>query len=166
MKTARRLTTVRWARATWVAMFATAAFTTPALAVDKGVYEGEWAIQNPAMTLKITGQDARFTVDGKTYTDSTPEYFYGQLATFPFLYLEADEKSNDLNYTQNEHRFYLIIGEDGKDAKGEAKLGLRGYYDFSRIRNDHHGTVESQSYPLQMERVGNAPTVQIPPVKG
>jgi hypothetical protein len=146
---------------TMLAMLATTAF-----AVDKGVYEGEWATQSPAVTLKITGQKASFAIDGKTYTDPTPEYFYGQLATFPFLYLHADEKSSDSAYAQNEHRFYLIIGENGKDAKGEAKLGLRGYYDFSRVRKDHHGTVESESYPIQMERVGNVPILQVPPVKG
>jgi hypothetical protein len=161
MKTAQRSTTVRWACATILAMLATTAF-----AVDKGVYEGEWITQSPALALKITGQEAQFTIDGKTYTDPTPEYFYGQLATYPFLYLHTDETSSDPAYAQNEHRFYLIIGEDGKDAKGEVKLGLRGYYDFSRVRKDHHGTVESESYPIQMERVGNVPILQVPPVKG
>lgn len=133
----------------------------PAFAVDKSVYEGTWNTNSPTLSLTITNQGANFQVDGKTFTDSTPEYFYGQQGIFPFLYLQADETSNDPAYEQNEHRFYLIIGETGDN-----KLSLRGYYDYSRIRKDHHGTVESESYPIQMERVGNPPGIQIPPVKG
>lgn len=161
MKSAQRIKSVQWA-----CVCLLAALSTSVLAVDKGVYDGEWSAQSPALSLKITAQDARFTIDGKTYTDPTPEYFYGQLATFPFLYLHADEASSDPAYQQNEHRLYLIIGENGKDAKGEAKLSLRGYYDAAKIKADHHGTVESESYPIEMERVGNAPTLQVPPVKG
>lgn len=138
-----------------------AQLASPAFAVDKGVYEGAWSTNSPALSLSITGQDATFTVDGKTFTDPTPEYFYGQQAVFPFLYLQADEASSDPAYEQNEHRFYLIIGETGDNS-----MSLRGYYDYSRIRKDHHGTVESESYPIQMERTGNSPGIQIPPVKG
>lgn len=146
----------------WVAAcLLTTQLISPAHAVDKGVYEGEWGTNAPALSLKITGQDASFTVDGKTYNDPTPEYFYGQQGVFPFLYLQADEPSSDPAYAQDEHRLYLIIGETGEDA-----LSLRGYYDHSRIRKDHHGTVESESHPIQMERTGNAPGIQVPPAKG
>lgn len=146
----------------WVVacLFATQ-LVSPAFAVDKGVYQGEWSTNAPSLSLKITGQDASFMVDGKTYTDPTPEYFYGQQGIYPFLYLQADEAANDPAYEQNEHRLYLIIGETSTDA-----LSLRGYYDYSRIRKDHHGTVENTSYPIQMERIGDAPNVQVPPIKG
>lgn len=152
-----------WSRSRgWAAAcLLTTQLVSPAFAVDKGIYQGEWSTNSPALSLKITGQDASFTVDGKTYNDPTPEYFYGQQGVYPFLYLQADEASSDPAYAQNEHRFYLIIGETAED-----NLSLRGYYDYSRIRKDHHGTVESTSYPIQMERIGNAPTLQVPPVKG
>lgn len=161
MKSAPRIKSVTLACACLLA-----ALSIPAVAVDKGVYDGEWATQSPALSLTITPQDARFTIDGKTYTDPTPEYFYGQLATFPFLYLHADEASSDPAYAQNEHRLYLIIGENNSSTPTDPRFSLRGYYDYAKVRSDHHGTVESQSYPIQMERVGAAPGVQVPPVKG
>ena len=159
MKMEQRFKPVAWACACLLATATT--LSTPAIAVDKGVYDGEWRSQDPALSLKITAQDAQFTINGKTYTDPTPEFFYGQLATYPFLYLKADEASTDPAYAQQEHRFYLIIGEDSNQTQS-----LRGYYDYAKIRADHYGTVDSQSYPIQMARVGAAPGIQVPPPKG
>ncbi len=149
-----------WAFACLLGMSA----TTPAQAVDKGVYAGEWVSQEPAITLKINDHSASFTVNGKTYTDNTPEYFYGQLATYPFLYLQANEPASDPRHVQNEHRLYLIIGEEDS-GNGQTRLGLRGYYDFSQVGKDEHGTVDSESIPIQMEQAKAAPAPQVPPVK-
>jgi uncharacterized protein with LGFP repeats len=159
MKLEQRFKPVTWACACLLITAAT--LNTPVAAVDKGIYDGEWRSQSPDISLKITPQDARFTINGKTYTDSTPEFFYGQLATYPFLYLHADEASSDPAYAQNEHRLYLIMGEDDNHTQS-----LRGYYDDAKIRADHYGTVESQSYPIDMARVGSAPDIQVPPPKG
>jgi len=135
-----------------------ATFTAAAWAGDKGIYEGEWATQSPALSLKITAQGASFTIDGKTYTDPAPEYFYGKLATAPFLYLRATEPSNNPAYAQNEHRLYLILGEDTASTQGKPKLNLRGYYDFAKLGAHSSNTVESESYPIEMQRVGEQTT--------
>lgn len=101
----------------------TAALSPVAFAADKSAYGGEW--HSPDLSLNITPQAAQFTIDGKTYTDTTPEYFYGQLATSPFLYLQASE-----------HRLYLILDEDNHHNQS-----LRGYHDYA-----------SESYPLEITR--------------
>lgn len=92
---------------------------------DKNAYAGEW--HSPDFSLNITPQAAQFTIDGKTYTDTTPEYFYGQLATSPFLYLQD---------AQQEHRLYLILDEDSNHQQS-----LRGYHDYASV-----------SYPLEITR--------------
>lgn len=160
MKSAPLRSAAGWAFACLLGISA----NTPAFAVDKGVYQGEWISQNPAITLKIGDHSASFTVNGKTYTDDTPEYFYGQLATYPFLYLQADEPASDPKHVQNEHRLYLIIGEENAD-NGQTRLNLRGYYDFSQIGKDEHGTVDSESTPIQMEQTQAVPAPQVPPTK-
>lgn len=114
MKLEQRFKPVRWVCA---CLLATAAFSPPLLAVDKGMYDGEWRSQSPALSLKITPQDAHFTIDGKTYTDTTPEYFNGQLATAPFLYLQADDATD-----KQRHRLYLMVSDASK---------LNGYYDYA-----------------------------------
>ena len=103
----------------------TASLSPLAFAADKTAYGGEW--HSPDLSLTITPQSAQFTIDGKTYTDTTPEYFYGQLATAPFLYLQDP---------QQEHRLYLIIDEDNNHNQS-----LRGYHDYADV-----------SHPLEITR--------------
>ncbi len=121
MKKEQRLTSV----ALTCACLLTASLSPLALAADKNAYAGEW--HSPDFSLNITPQAAQFTIDGKTYTDTTPEYFYGQLATSPFLYLQD---------AQQEHRLYLILDEDSNHQQS-----LRGYHDYASV-----------SYPLEITR--------------
>ena len=123
-------------------------------AVDKGVYEGQWRATFPTISLNISATNARFTIDKKTYTDHSPQYFYGQLATFPFLYLYVQEPSTNRKYAFYEHRLYLIMGEENKmlpNASGTLKL--RGYYDLARVQRGGNGLVENQTYPILLERI-------------
>lgn len=123
-------------------------------AVDKGVYEGEWRAIFPAINLTIGTTGAHFTINKRTYTDSSPQYFYGQLAPFPFLYLYTQEPSANPQYAFYEHRLYLIMGEENKSPTDTAgQLKLRGYYDIARIQRGGHGLVENQTYPILFERV-------------
>ncbi|OQX13559.1 MAG: hypothetical protein BWK73_11845 [Thiothrix lacustris] len=121
MKTEQRFTPVALA----CACLLTASLSPSAFAADKSAYAGAW--QSPDFSLTITPQSAQFTIDGKTYTDTTPEYFYGQLATSPFLYLQD---------AQQEHRLYLILDEDSQHNQS-----LRGYHDYASV-----------SYPLEITR--------------
>ncbi|MDD5392202.1 MAG: hypothetical protein PHE17_04210 [Thiothrix sp.] len=160
MKTALRGNAVAWVCACVLA----AGFASPVFSAEKSAYEGEWTTQAPALSLKITAKDASFTINGKTYTDPTPEYFYGQLETAPFLYLQAEEPSGNPADAQNQHRLYLIIGENANG--NEMKPSLHGYYDLAHLAKGQTGNVTSESWPIQMERAGNAPVVQVSPVKG
>jgi hypothetical protein len=113
------------------------AIASPAFALEKTAYDGEWSSPDPNVSLKITPQAASFTIDGKTYTDTTPEYFYGQLATAPFLYLQADNATAK----QPQPRLYLMVDEAGHAS---------GYYDDA-----------AQSHPIQLSKADTTPQVSI-----
>lgn len=137
----------------WILGIVLSLVSLSAHAVDKGVYEGQWRATFPAISLKIGSTSASFTLNQKTYTDPSPQYFYGQLAPFPFLYLYVQEPSKERKYAFYEHRLYLIMGEENKmlpNASGTLKL--RGYYDLARVQRGGNGLVENQTYPILFER--------------
>lgn len=132
-------------------------FSTMVYAVDKGVYEGQWKSTTPAITLKIKPTSVSFIINNKTYTSTTPQYLYGQLATFPFLYIRVQEPSTNKKYAFYEYRFYLIMGEEKASTTAKGKLKLRGYYDWAKIQKGGNGLVENQTYPILFERISRKP---------
>lgn len=115
-------------------LLTTTILSSTAFAEETAAYDGEWSTLSPNLSLKITPQAASFTLEGKTYTATSPSYLNGQLNTSPFLYL-AD--------AQQQHRFYLMISEAGGNT---AKLN--GYYDNAE-----------QSLPIQLTKMDAAPQV-------
>ena len=72
MKLEQRFNPAAWA---YTCVLTAAIGGNPAFAVEKTAYDGAWSTPDPNISLKITPQAASFTIDGKTYTDTTPEYF-------------------------------------------------------------------------------------------
>lgn len=129
----------------------------PCLAVDPGVYQGIWRTHGiePQVTLMI-GQDPQqlqVVIGQYMLAEAEVSYLYAQSAVYPFLFVHASEEagSADAEYVQYDHALYLIIGAVEPEI-GRAYGMLRGFYEFSRVKNDHHGTVESVSYPLELMR--------------
>ena len=134
MKLEQRFNPVAWA---YACLLIAAIGGSPAFAVEKTAYDGEWNTPDPNLSLKITPQAASFTIDGKTYTDPTPEYFNGQLATAPFLYLQAADATDK----QRQHRLYLMVNDAGS---------VSGYYDDANA-----------SHPIQLSKANTAPQVSV-----
>jgi hypothetical protein len=143
----------RCGRSVWLVVLLVLGWTTTSLALDPGIYAGVWQTQNAAMhiTLRI-GPDpaqAEITVNGQTLAHAQVEYLYGRSAVYPFLFVRVAEENPDPQaaYMLVEHALYLIIGGLGEGGRPTGRL--RGFYDYARVRNDHHGTVESVSYPVE-----------------
>ena len=134
MKLEQRFNPAAWA---YTCVLTAAIGGNPAFAVEKTAYDGAWSTPDPNISLKITPQAASFTIDGKTYTDTTPEYFNGQLATAPFLYLQADDAIDK----QRQHRLYLMVNDAGS---------ISGYYDDANA-----------SHPIQLSKANTAPQVSV-----
>ena len=138
----------------WFGILMTVFFVFPCLAVDPGIYEGVWQTEGdgPAITLIIhrDPQQIEVTINQHRLIDVTVNYLYGPSAAYPFLFVHASEVTeNDPNHIQYDHALYLIIGAL-EPGIGRASGLLRGFYEFSRVKNDHHGTVESVSYPVEL----------------
>ena len=119
------------------------------LAVDPSVYWGSWISRAGTGTIKLT-IDKKITnleIDGKSVKNIKTSFVYGDSAVYPFLFIHssipAGEK--DSAYYSYEYSLYLIIGSSGKE---ELSI-MRGFYDYSKVRNGHYGTVESRSLPVE-----------------
>jgi len=123
--------------------------------VDPGIYEGVWRTENdgPQITLVIhqDPQQVEVSINQQPLGNVEVNYLYGQSAAYPFLFIHASEAagSDHPDYSEYDHALYLIIGAL-EAGIGRASGLLRGFYEFSRVKNDHHGTVESASYPVEL----------------
>lgn len=115
--------------------------TAPAFAVDSSAYTGVWTNQTPSLTLKIDGNQAEITIDGKTYTKPTLQYTQNQLPGSPFLYLDSRT-----NAGKQAHQFYLMVGSDAQNQPQ-----LNGYYDQVTL-NEAGEKLITASFPLSLQQ--------------
>jgi hypothetical protein len=148
----------RWER--WVGLSLILLWAVPCLAVDPGIYEGTWQARNGKLPMTITvsrvPQQVRVIINQQTLVAVEVSYVYGKSAAYPFLFLHAVEEAADAqsDYLMYEHALYLIIGAL-QPGTGRPTGILRGFYEFSKVKNDHHGTVETTSYPVELVPVAS-----------
>jgi hypothetical protein len=139
----------------WLILSLVLLLAVPCLAADPGIYEGAWQTRDGILPITISissdPQQVRVIINQQALVDVKASYVYGKSAVYPFLFLQAVEEASDAqsDYLMYEHAMYLIIGALQLEA-GRPTGILRGFYEFSKVKNDHHGTVESTSYPVEL----------------
>ncbi len=123
------------------------------LAVDPSVYWGSWISRTSNTTIKlaIDKETINLEIHGKTFRKPKTSFVYGDSAVYPFLFIHSSVPSDrkDSAYYSYEHSLYLIIGGSGKE---ELSI-MRGFYEYSKVRNDHDGTIESMSLPVEFSKI-------------
>lgn len=146
--------TKRDLRGIWFVLSFLLLLATPCLAVDPGIYEGTWQPRDGKLPIAIIispdPQQVQIIINRQTLVDVEANYLYGKSAVYPFLFLHAVEEVGGAqsDYLMYEYALYLIIGAL-QPGTGRPTGILRGFYEFSKVKNDHHGTVESISYPVE-----------------
>lgn len=118
-------------------------------AIDPSVYVGTWKTKGRhvkiVMTITITN-DITLEINGKTVDNLEYNYTYCEsLTIYPFLCVYSEE--DDV-----EHYIYLVIGANGKIDGDDLNI-LRGFYEFSKIIDQHYGETESVFYPIELIKV-------------
>lgn len=142
----------QWGR--WMVLSLILLWAVPCLAVDPGIYEGTWQARDGELSIVTIiasdPQQVQVIINQQTLSDVEVSYLYGKSAAYPFLFLHAVEEVGDAqsDYLMYDHALYLIIGAL-QPGTGRPTGSLRGFYEFSKVKNDHHGTVETISYPVE-----------------
>lgn len=126
-------------------------------AVDKGIYWGVWKCEIKGLTLLLDiEKEVKVRINGKELKDLEVSYMYGKNAAYPFLFISStEEMQNDPKYIMHEYSIYLIIGHYKKSQVKQPKMILRGFYEFSKVKNDHYGTVEDTLYPIELAKIAD-----------
>ena len=122
---------------------------------DRSIYAGKWKSDDGQFEINISLKKyhikfEQVIVKKKNLRNFNFEFLYGEEAIVPFLFISSEEKNVEKGYWYHEHRLYLTIGSANKDDNYNL---IRGFYEVSKTRDDEHGTMEIEFYPIELIKV-------------